>query len=70
MNGFNSIFVVDHDQQYTVEGSGQDTVEALRRAVSYGKPRNYYPHIKLVRFNNPTTGQTLYPKFELSKKFV
>ena len=61
----NSIFRVN-GENIEVEGSGENTVRALRNNLRVIGQR--FPHIVLVAFKNPKSGKLVYPKLELSKR--
>lgn len=59
----NTIFKVNHNSHVEVQGTGQQTIKALRNQLP-----NRFPHIVLVAFKNPNTGELIYPKLEVTKK--
>lgn len=63
----NTIFKVNHNSHIEVEGTGQSTINTLRRDLR--KEGIRFPHIVLVAFKNPKSGELVYPKIETSKKY-
>lgn len=59
----NTIFKVNHTSYVEVQGTGQQAVKALRNQLL-----DKFPHIVLVAFKNPNTGELIYPKLEITKK--
>ena len=59
----NTIFKVNHTSHIEVEGTGQKSVQALRNQLP-----NRFPHIVLVAFKNPNTGELIYPKLEVTRR--
>lgn len=62
----NTIFKVEHNSHIEVEGTGENSIRSLRQQLKSEGMR--FPHIVLVAFKNPKSGELVYPVIKLSKR--